>query len=104
MESCCGSNNKINLKILIQDITSLIDEYTFYKCPSLSTIIFENPSSVKKFSDYSLANCISLTKRVIPSSLSLIDDKTFYECSSLKEIIFEPPCTINLIGNAALKE
>ena len=89
-------NNTIVKTVIIPDSATIIGDYAFWNCSSLSSI--EIPNSVTSIGTYAFYNC-SLTNIVIPNSVTSIGGSAFYNCDSLTTI--ELPNSITNIGYSA---
>ena len=67
---------------------SVIGNYAFQSCPSLTTVSFPNCTSIGNYAFYS---CTSLTTVSFPNCTS-IGNSAFYRCTSLTTVSF-PNCT-----------
>ena len=83
--------------VTIPDGITGITDSAFYRCESLTSIIF--PVGVERIGWNAFCGCSSLTEINIPDSVKSISDYTFAECSSLMEIII--PDSVTSIGERA---
>lgn len=84
-------------KLKIPDEISIINNYAFYGCSSLTSI--EIPKSVTIIGMYAFYGCSSLKSIEIPKSVMIIRSSAFNNCSSLKSI--EIPNSVMSIGEFA---
>ena len=68
----------------IPDSVTMIGEYAFYYCSSLTSVTISD--SVTKIGDGAFVWCESLTSVTIPDSVTTIGNKAFYDCSSLTSV------------------
>lgn len=61
-----------------------INDYDFYNCSKLKTLILSDELEVVR--NYAFYNCSSLTSFVMPNTVTTIGHSAFYNCSSLTEI------------------
>ena len=71
-----------------------IDDYAFYGCASLSSIVI--PESVTKIGQSPFIGCTSLTTIVLPDEITKIGDYAFDECKSLSSMVI--PGSVTEIG------
>ena len=73
-----------NLHITISDGVTMIPEYAFSYCPSLTSIAI--PNSVTSIGYDAFYRCTGLTSITIPDGVTSIGDDAFYGCTSLTSI------------------
>lgn len=83
---------KTETKFSIPDSVTIIGEYAFRECGSLTSITI--PNSVTSIGFSAFSQCKSLTSIVIPNSVTSIDWYTFAGCSSLTSITIPDSVTI----------
>ena len=86
-----------NTHIDVKEGTTMICDYAFSSCSSLTSISI--PNSVTSIGGWAFYNCSSLTSITIPNSVTSIGEGTFYECSSLTSISI--PNSVTSIGDDA---
>ena len=64
-----------------------IDNNTFYKCESLTSIVI--PDSVKSIGNWAFTYCENLKSIVIPDSFKSIGHEAFAYCKNLKSLSFK---------------
>ena len=64
--------------------TSYIEDYAFYNCPHLSSVIIDD--SVKTIGLYAFAECDSIKQVTLSNLVTDIGSSAFYHCSSLDSI------------------
>ena len=74
--------------ISVPDSVSVILEYAFKDCSSLTNVTFGNNPTVEFFSDYVFSGCSSLETFVVPKSVQSFGIYTFENCTSLKYVAF----------------
>jgi hypothetical protein len=82
------------LKSIDLNNVSVIGDYAFYLCTSLTSII--TGSALSTIGIEAFYNCISLTTINLPSSLTTIGKAAFYNCTSLTSINL--PSSLSSIG------
>ena len=88
---------KTETKFSIPDSVTIIGEYAFRECGSLTSITI--PNSVTSIGFSAFSKCKSLTSIVIPNSVTSIDWYTFADCSSLTSVTI--PDSVTSIGVSA---
>lgn len=84
--------------IIFHENTTIIEDYAFYGCSSLTSINL--PSGLTSIGDYAFRSCSSLTSITIPESVTSIGYGAFSGCSSLEEVICLPTTPPSLISAA----
>ena len=74
--------------ISVPDSVSVILEYAFKDCSSLTNVTFGDNPTVEFFSDYVFSGCSSLEAFVVPNSVQSFGIYTFENCTSLKYVAF----------------
>ena len=74
-----------------------IEDYTFYNCNELSSIII--PNTVRSIGNYAFRNCENLSAIKIPDALNTIGEYAFGNCKALNSLTF--PETLSSIGKSA---
>lgn len=113
--------NKTIKEVLLPDTVVSFDDYTFYRCDKLETILLpasvrdlgrgflsasdniksiDIPEGVTIIQDYCFNSCDSLEKVTLPSTLLEIESYSFYN-SNLKSIII--PNSVNFIDKTAFQ-
>ena len=87
--------NSLTSIIITSGVTSM-GEYAFLNCNSLTTVIIEHGLTTI---GNAFAYCYSLVSITIPNSVIIIDDVAFSRCSKLASIII--PDSVTNIGNCA---
>lgn len=80
----------------IGDCVTLIDDYAFAQCYSLSSLTIGN--NVATLKHYAFEYCYALSSVTIPSSVTYVDDVVFLACSALTSVIVDsstPPTAPN---------
>ncbi|MCR5743281.1 MAG: leucine-rich repeat protein [Lachnospiraceae bacterium] len=88
--------------VIGKDITS-IEVGAFDSCSNLTTVTFENLSSLESIGDCAFYHCGNLTTVTFEnlSSLESIGNFAFYECSNLTTVTLENLSSLESIGNFA---
>ena len=86
-----------NTSISIKEGTTLIADYAFINCKSLTSV--EIPNSVTSIGSSAFNNCSGLTSVEIPNSVTSIGSSAFNNCSGLTSIEF--PNSVRGIGKYA---
>lgn len=73
-----------NGKCVLPDGMTKIEEYAFYGCTNLSSIVI--PDSVTEIGDHAFSGCTNLSSIVIPDSVTKIGDYAFSGCPCLNKI------------------
>ncbi len=76
---------------------TVIGEYAFYYCLSLTSIII--PNSITSIGENAFSYCENLTKIAIPDGVTAIGGYAFYNCTSLTSVII--PDSVTSIGDCA---
>lgn len=92
-----GIKDKVLTEITIPDYVTSIDDYAFYYCSSLKSVVIGN--GVTSIGEDVFYGCSGLTSIVIPDGVTSIGDETFRGCSSLKRV--EIGNGVTSIGNGA---
>lgn len=85
--------DSINYAGIIYSITS-IDDYAFYNCTNLTSIII--PNSVTQIGNYAFKNCSSLVSSSLGDGVNSLGDGSFQNCTSLTSITI--PKSLTNIG------
>jgi hypothetical protein len=80
-----------------------IGGYCCWECKSLSEVVFEEGSSLKKIG-CGVFRESSLKSLWIPKSVEEIGDDCFQECKSLSEVVFEEGSNLKKIGENVFSE
>ena len=75
------AQGKTDSKFEIPNSVKSIEDYAFFDCSSLASIII--PNGVTSIGEEAFSCCSSLTSVTIPNSVSTIEGYAFYECKSL---------------------
>ena len=75
----------------IPDNVTMIEEWAFYGCTSLQSIVI--PNSVTEIGVRAFSGCTSLQSIVIPDSVTQIGELAFSDCSSVQSIIIPDSVT-----------
>ena len=86
--------------VAIPNGVTIIDEYAFSDCTSLTSITI--PNSVMRIGPDAFSGCTSLTSITIPDGVMRIDERTFRGCTSLTDITI--PESVREIGWMAFSE
>jgi len=70
-------------EIVIPRSVTYIEEYCFYDCTSLSSVIFENGINLTFIPESCFENCTSLTRFTVPEGVTGIGRNAFANCTSL---------------------
>ena len=89
-------NNELVTEVNITTAT-LISDYAFYDCSSLTSVTIGN--SVKSIGSDAFSGCRSLTSIEIPNSVKSIGKGAFENCTALKSV--EIPNSVTSIGEDA---
>ena len=92
-------NNSIQKVEIGTGVGSIIGQYAFYQCSSLTSITI--PDGVTSIGNYAFQNCYSLQSITIPDSVTSIGQYAFYQCFSLSSITI--PDGVTSIGNYAFQ-
>ena len=89
-------------RVYIEDFDKLeeIEDFTFYECTDLMSIII--PNSITTISCGAFCGCSGLTSVTIPNSVTLIDNSAFQNCSGLTSI--DIPNTVREIYSSAFSD
>lgn len=108
-----GKNNvpvkSINTCFTNKDIITVIipahfDKGTYYafnNCRNLTSVTFEEGSTLTYIDNYAFANCVSLTSVNLPDGIEYINESAFLNCSSLQSI--NMPSSLSRISLNAFK-
>lgn len=120
--SAISSIPKDKLKTVVITSGDNIDDFEFYECDSLTSVVIGNSvttigtsafyscdsltsvtigNSVKTIGWSAFSSCTSLTSVEIPDSVTEIDREAFRDCSSLTSIVI--PDSVSSIGEGAFK-
>ena len=92
-------NNKALTSINIPATVTSIDDLIFFST-SLTSVTFDEPSSLKTIGYQAFYGTTNLKSITIPKSVTLIDYKAFQN-SGLTTIIFDEPSSLTTIGDYA---
>ena len=87
-------------KLIIDDSVTIIGEFAFNCCESLTNITI--PNSVTNIGDYAFSYCASLTSITVPDSVTSIGSYAFSRCKSLTSITI--PDGVTSIGYEAFSD
>lgn len=91
------NGNKVEGDLVIPDSVSLIEDYAFYGCDGLTSVVIN--SSVISIGTSAFSNCGGLKNIEMPDSVSSIGSYAFNGCSSLASVIF--PDSVSSLGDYA---
>ncbi len=80
------SKDEIQLEYVIPSSVSVICDYAFCECYSLTSVII--PSGITRIGNYAFESCNRLTSITIPDSVTYIGDYAFYYCFCLADIYY----------------
>ena len=106
IQTAAFSGSKVE-QVTIPATVTLISEYAFANCTSLTSVTFEgttvNMSSYRTdyLADFIFCGCTALETVTLPSAIREIGDNAFEGCTSLKTV--ELPSTLMAIGEFAFK-
>ncbi len=72
---------KQDVSLAIPNYVTIIGEFAFSECTSLTSIII--PDSVTSIGESAFSGCVSLTSIIIPDSVTSIGQLTFFRCNSI---------------------
>ena len=73
----------INLEsFIIPCLVKLIENYSFYNCEKLKSVIFSNEYHVESIGNNAFSFCYSLEFIEIPKTVYLIGDYAFHTCKN----------------------
>ena len=81
----------------IPDNVTMIEEWAFYGCTSLQSIVI--PNNVTEIGKRAFSDCSSLQSIIIPDSVTRIERWAFCNCTSLQSI--KIPDSVTQIGESA---
>ena len=84
----------------VPDTITSIEEYAFYNCTSLTSVIIGD--SVTSIGGSAFRNCTSLTSVTIPNSVTSIEGDAFSGCTSLASVTI--PNSITALGRGAFRD
>lgn len=79
---------------------TIIGDYAFYDCTSLTSITI--PNSVTSIGDSAFRNCTSLTSIIIPDGVTKIGNRAFISCTNLTSVSI--PDSVTSIGSYAFED
>ena len=94
-------DSQMSGSVTIADTILSIGNYAFNACSSLTSIIFEDESTVETIGEKSFMLSGLSGSITLPSSLSSIGEGAFEGCSSLTTAIFESGSILSSIGDSA---
>ena len=86
--------------IVIPDGETKINDYTFYRCRGLTSVIIGN--GVTSIGDDAFYRCSGLTSVIIGNGVTSIGDDAFYRCSGLTSVTI--PDSVMSIGHTAFED
>ena len=93
-------NGNLLTDLVIPDSITIINDYAFYDCASMTSVTI--PNSVTKIGKSTFEGCPSLTSVNIPNSVTEIGIEAFRRCTSLTSV--DIPNSVTEIGNNAFEE
>jgi len=93
---CYPAGKKGNNYAISNGVTT-IENYAFYCCQTLESVIF--PNGVTTIGDRAFHGCIALKSITLPHGVTTIGDNTFYACMDLLSI--DIPNGVTMIGDGA---
>ena len=93
-------NGNLLTDLVIPDSITIINDYAFYDCASMTSVTI--PNSVTKIGKSTFEGCHSLTSVTIPNSVTEIGIEAFRRCTSLTSV--DIPNSVTEIGNNAFEE
>jgi hypothetical protein len=92
------------LSITIPNSVTSIGGSAFEDCTTLTSLVFEENSSLTTIGEIAFRNCSNLTGTLsIPNSVTSIGSGAFADCSKLTSLVFEADSSLNTIGNSAFR-
>jgi hypothetical protein len=89
-------------KVIIPGSVEFLGEGCFSKCRSLTEVIFEDESNLKRIDDSAFRGS-GLKLIRIPKSVEFVGKGCFYKCESLIEVIFEDESNLKRIDDSAFR-
>ena len=80
-----------------------IEESAVYNCTSLTSVTFENNSSLTTIGDFAFTGCSKLKRITIPAGVTSIALYAFSGCTSLMSVSFENHSNLTRISNNAFE-
>ena len=90
--------------LTVPPIVEQIDKEAMRNMKNLTTISFEEPSSLKQIQELAFWGCTNLTTINLPATLEALAAQTFYECPSLKTVTVADGSQLTSIGARAFRE
>ena len=109
----------LNVVIIPQSIET-IEQYAFYKCEGLKSVVFMDDSTTYSYTDDNIVvltstsnastslktigasafeGCIELSSIVIPSTVTEIKDRAFNSCDKLENVVIEQGSELTSVGS-----
>lgn len=99
----CAFANCAITSLSIPNNVKIIGDHSFFAITTLSSLTFEENSTLELIDKSGFGGCSNLESMVLPASLVEIRDSAFNKCSKLCSVTFEQDSQLEIIGPQVFK-